>query len=300
MNIKAIEIEKKYKIIAFDWDGTAVTDRYSDASKQVQVLSSLLDLGIYIIVITGTNVHNVHNQFSSFIRTQNNKNLYLCTNRGSEVFNFRQNLGIVQVYKKQATQEENNLLDKIAVKVKTQIEKSSNAKVNVIFNRLNRRKIDLITQWPDPKKSEIDKLILETNKYLENAGFSGGVSKAFDLAKVISRSSGLNDARITSDVKHIEVGLTDKSDSIRWMINNIARNNEISDKEILILGDEFGNIAGFEGSDYRMVVPDRPDITYLSVGVEPNGVPNPVVYIGGGPEMFVNLMREQERLYLNS
>ena len=292
-------LKRKYKIIAFDWDGTAVPDRYSDSSELVEVLSSLLDLGIYIIVITGTNINNIHKQFSSFITTTNIRNLYICTNRGSEVFNFRPNLGIVQIYKRQATKEENNFLDKIAIKVKSEIEESSKAEVEIIFNRLNRRKIDLLPQWSDPKKSEIDKLIIETNKYLENAGFSGGVGKAFGLAKMISRSIGLNDARITSDVKHIEVGLTDKSDAVRWMISNIANNNGISGEDVLILGDEFGNIAEFEGSDYRMVLPDNPAITYLSVGVEPEGVPNPVIYIGGGAEMFIQLMREQGRLYLN-
>ncbi|MFH0702071.1 MAG: hypothetical protein V2B14_00830 [bacterium] len=284
------KLNKKFKIIAFDWDGTAVVDRTVDASLVTNKIEELLKLGIYIVVITGTNFENIDKQFSSLINGKHKQNLYICANRGSEVYGFddksRQNL----LYIRKATEKENYLLDKIVEKTKEDIEKNSNIKVNIIYNRLNRRKLDLITEWKNPKKYEIDKLLFETQNRLEKGGFAGGIHRAFKLMQDNAKKFNLLDAKITSDVKHIEIGLTDKSDSIKWIINNIAEKKNISNKEIIIGGDEFGSIGSFEGSDYRMILKDYPGITYFTVGIEPNGVDDFIVNIGGGPDCFVEIL----------
>ena len=44
----------------------------------------------------------------------------------------------------------------------------------------------------------------------------GDLSEVVDLAANAAHTAGLADPRITSDVKHVEIGLTDKSDSARW------------------------------------------------------------------------------------
>ncbi len=95
----------------------------------------------------------------------------------------------------------------------------------------------------------------------------------------------------------MEVGLTDKSDSLRWILKEIAERRNIPYHDILVLGDEFGPIAGFEGSDFRMVVPGVEGIEYVSVGKEPNGVPEGVEHLGGGPAEFLRIVKEQARLH---
>jgi len=286
------ELLKPFKIIAFDWDGTAVENRKVDASSVTAKLAELLKLGIYIVIITGTNFDNIDRQSTSLIKGTYKKNLYVCTNRGSEVFGFNENSDLMQLYKRNATETENLMLDKISEKVKSEIENISDVKINIIYNRLNRRKIDLIPEWPDPQKSEIDKLLLETEKRLNNNGYSGGIKKAYKLLLNIAKTSGLGGAKITSDVKHLEIGLTDKSDSINWMLENLALEYNIKDSEILIGGDEFGNIAGFTGSDSKMIIKNRPKITYVSVGIEPNGVPENVIHFSGGPLCFEKLLEQ--------
>lgn len=149
----------------------------------------------------------------------------------------------------------------------------------------------MIPEWEKPLKSEIDKLIVETEKKLVNAGFNEGIKGAYDLMEDNAKLLGLDDARITSDVKHIEIGVSDKSDSIKWIIKNLAISDKIQDKDILIIGDEFGNIAGFDGSDYKMVVQNHKDIKYFSVGKEPNGLPPRIIHTGGGPECFFEIIK---------
>ena len=167
--------------------------------------------------------------------------------------------------------------------------------MEIIYDRLNRRKLDLIPEWKNPLKSEIDNLIVETEKKLKTAGLKEGIKGAFSLMENNARLLGLKNARITSDVKHIELGVSDKTDSIKWILENLANPNKISDKDILIIGDEFGSIAGFEGSDYKMVINSRKDITYFSVGKEPNGLPSLIKHIGGGPECFFKIIEYQSK-----
>ena len=292
------QLNKPFKIIAFDWDGTAVANRKADASQVTEKLEELLNLGVYIAVITGTNFQNIDSQFSSLIEGKHKQRLFICANRGSEVYNFDAESNSVLKYRYEASVQENVLLDKIVEKTKQKIENTSAVKVEVIYDRLNRRKLDLIPEWKDPQKSEIDELLAKTQEKLEKGCFAGGIQKAFKLMQDIAKISALTKAKITTDVKHIEVGLTDKSDSIKWILDNIAIKNNISNKDILISGDEFGSIGGFEGSDHRMILENALDITYFSVGIEPNGISEPVLHLGGGPECFIKLIEKQ--IYLNT
>ncbi|OIO85300.1 MAG: hypothetical protein AUK32_07585 [Candidatus Aquicultor secundus] len=285
-----------YKIIAFDWDGTAVENRNADARAITEVLEQLMKYGVYIVVITGTNFDNVNRQFASLVNGPHKKNLFICTNRGSEVYGFDENSEPVVLFKRVATEEENTLLDRAAEAVKEHIESRSNVTIDIVYNRMNRRKIDLIPEWENPLKSQIGELLTATEDRLHNGGFAGGIKEAFDLSTRYAHDLGLLDARLTSDVKHIEVGLTDKSDSINWVIDELSRKKNIPFTDTLVLGDEFGPIAGFEGSDFRMYLPAAPGITYVSVGKEPNGVPPGVVHTGGGPACFLQLMKEQAEL----
>lgn len=286
------ELNKAYKIIVFDWDGTAVHTRKDDISKLISLLEKLLKQGIFVAVVTGTNFENIDKQFSSHIKNIYKKNLFIFTNRGSEVFGFDENSQPVLLYHLNINEETNKLLDKIAEKTKHDIEKNSFIKLNIIYNRLNRRKLDLIPEWESPLKSEINELIVETEKKLKDGGFKEGIKGAFNLMENNAKFLGLKDARITSDVKHIEIGISDKSNSIKWILENLAASAGISDNEILIIGDEFGPIAGFNGSDYKMVVQNHDNITYFSVGKEPKGLPQRVKLLGGGPECFKKLIEK--------
>ncbi|MBI4733376.1 MAG: hypothetical protein HY779_00875, partial [Rubrobacteridae bacterium] len=283
----------RFKIIAFDWDGTAVENRLVDAKPIAEVLEELMKYGVYVVVITGTNFSNIDRQFSSLINGPHKQNLFICTDRGSQVRGFDQDSKPVMIFDRVASQKENELLTKVAEAVKYDIEENYGPSINIVYDRLNRRKIDLIPEWENPPKSRIDELLLETEKRLRDGGYGEGIKGAFSLAHHYSATFGLTDARITSDVKHVEVGLTDKSDSMKWVIEDLSKRENIPFEDTLVLGDEFGPIAGFEGSDFLTYLQDIQGIEYVSVGKEPNGVPGGVFHIGGGPDCFMEMMIEQ-------
>lgn len=293
------QLVRPFRIIAFDWDGTAVMSRQEDASAVRQLIEKLLEQGVYVVVITGTNFPNIDRQFSAAIRGAHKQHLYVSTNRGSEVYGFDARSNPVPIWQRIAKPDENRLLTVVADSVRQQVVARTNLDIRVIYNRMNRRKIDLIPlpEWRDPPKSEIGQLLQAVEARLKGSGIAGGLHEVFELAEREAQKKGLKDARITSDVKHIEIGLTDKSDAINWMMRDLARTRGVPPEEILIGGDEFGPIAGFEGSDYRMVTPEARKAAFVSVGLEPNGTPPDVVHIGGGPQRFKALLACQVALH---
>lgn len=289
------ELAYSFRIIVLDWGGTAVMSRREDATLVRDLMDRLLRQGVVIAIITGTNFANIDRQLTAAIQGPQKCNLYILTNRGSEVYGFDAAAQPVLLYRRVATPEEDRLLTEVADTVRDSVVAETGLQIDVIYDRLNRRKIGLIPvpEWRDPPKSMIGELLNAVQARLKGAGLAGGIQTVFDLAGKVAREKGLTGARITSDVKHIEVGLTDKTDAVAWVIREMAQTHGIPLAAILIAGDEFGPIAGFPGSDAKMLTPDTCGAVVVSVGREPNGVPAGVLHLGGGPECFRALLTDQ-------
>lgn len=292
-------LDRRFRLIAFDWDGTAVPGRAEDAAPVRGPIERLLRCGVLVVVITGTNLRNIDGQLSSAIRGWHKRNLYIATNRGSEVYGFDRSFEPTLLWRRAATEAENQALTAIAEAVRDDLASRTGLEVRIVYDRLNRRKVDLIPlePWKDPPKSALGDLLVAVETRLKEAGLSGGVREVIDFSRDVARSKGLPDARITSDVKHVEVGLTDKADSMTWVLQELAAPRGIAPEEILIGGDEFGPIAGFPGSDSFMLVGGSAGATFVSVGPEPGGVPAGVLHLGGGPRRFRELLAAQAALH---
>jgi hypothetical protein len=97
---------------------------------------------------------------------------------------------------------------------------------------------------------------------------------------------------VTSDAKHVELGLTDKSDSARSIMRWLWRRG-IAPEQVLIAGDELGPLGGLPGSDSWLMVGEAERATAVSVGAEPGGVRAGVVWVGGGPDTFAAMLEDQ-------
>ncbi len=292
-------LARPFKVIAFDWDGTAVASRTEDAGPVRDLLEPLLRAGVSVVVITGTNFPNIDRQLSAAIRGPHKRSLHVATNRGSEVYGFDPDSRPALVWQRTATAEEDRRLTEIADAVRDALVSRTGLDIRVIYDRLNRRKIDLIPlpEWHDPPKAAIGELLRAVQARLQGAGLAGGLREVVELAERTAREKGLPGVRITTDVKHVEVGLTDKADAIEWLMRELVRTRGIRTEEVLIAGDEFGPIAGFEGSDHRMAIPEARGAVLASVGSEPSGVPAGVIHLGGGPARFRELLASQVALH---
>ncbi|MHB8874452.1 MAG: glycoside hydrolase family 65 protein [Myxococcaceae bacterium] len=291
-------LDRRFRLIAFDWDGTAVVDRQGDASKVRGPIERLLRCGVLVVVISGTNHRHIDAQLSRAIDGPHKRRLYLATNRGSEVYGFDAHGEPALLEKRVATPGEEALLTSVADAVRAELAARTGLELGVVYDRLNRRKIDLIpeAQWKDPPKADFGRLLEAVESRLTRAGLAG-LAEAFAIAERLCRELGLRDARVTSDVKHLEIGLTDKADSMGWVLRSLARPLGIETSELLVGGDEFGRVAGFPGSDGRLLLPEAAGAVFVSVGAEPDGVPAPVLHLSGGPARFLELLESQAALH---
>ena len=282
-------LDRRFEAVIFDWDGTAVPDRSADATGLRELIEELCALGLDLIVITGTHVGNVDDQLRA--RPEGPGRLYFCVNRGSEVFAANQG-GLELLHRRQATPEEDAALDDAAAATKAELGRRG-LTAEIVSRRLNRRKIDLIPEpeWADPPKAQIGELLTAVQVRLRAAGVDG-LGAAVDVALGAARRAGVADPRVSSDAKHVEIGLTDKADSAHWAFAELARRG-VGPGLVLIAGDEFGPLGGLPGSDSLLLVPEASRATAFSVGAEPSGTPTEVISLGGGPELFVRVLAEQ-------
>ena len=273
----------------FDWDGTAVADRRADASAVRSLIETLTAAGVHIAIVTGTHVGNVDGQLAA--RPVGPGRLLLACNRGSELFAIGAR-GPRLLERRTASEAEDAALDRAAARVVAELARRG-LTATIVTARMNRRKIDLIPEpeWSDPPKSALPELVAAVTGRLRRFGI-GAVAEVVDLALDATRAVGLPEARVTSDAKHVEIGLTDKADAARAVFARLW-DLGVAAPLVLVVGDEFGELGGVAGSDGHMLVPEATGAVFASVGPEPDGVPPGVVALGGGPETFRRVLVDQ-------
>jgi hypothetical protein len=284
------ELDRRFDAFVFDWYGTAVADRQADASGVRAAVERLCALGADVAVIAGTHIGNVDPQLGA--RPVGPGRLFLCLNRGSEAFRVDAE-GPQLIERRRATPAEDAALDDAAAELVVRLAEKG-LRAEIVSQRLNRRKIDLIPEpeWADSPKARIDDLLAAVAERLAPAGLD--LRTAVELALEAARDAGLPDPKVTSDVKHVEIGLTDEADSSRWVFAELWRHG-IGPGLVLVGGDEFGPLGDLPGSDSLLLVPEAARATAVSVGREPNGVPKGVIPLGAGPAAFVSLLEDQIR-----
>lgn len=282
-------LRRRFEAVVFDWDGTAVPDRTADAAELRTLVEELCALGLDLAVVTGTHVGNVDDQLRA--RPAGPGRLLLCANRGSEVFEVGAD-GPALLHRRVATPAEDAALDAAAAAALAELGRRGVAG-ELVSARLNRRKLDLIPlrEWADPPKARLRELLAAVELRLRTAGVAG-LREAAAIALAAAQAAGLAEARVTSDAKHVEIGLTDKADAARWVFADLDARG-IGAGLVAVAGDEFGPLGGLPGSDSLLLVAEAARSTAFSVGLEPHGVPPGVVALGGGAAAFRSVLADQ-------
>jgi hypothetical protein len=220
-------------------------------------------------------------------------------NGGSEVYGFDGRGRAVPRFRRTASPEEEARLTAAAEAVRDELRLRAGIEARVTYDRLNRRKVDLIPvpEWSRPRRDDLPRLLEAVQGRLLAGGHAGGLQEVVRLAERAAAAAGLREARVTSDVKHVEIGLTDKSDSVEWVMREVCARERVRPGQVLVAGDEFGPIGGVEGSDHRMLTPAAREAVFVSVGSEPGGVDPLVLHLGGGPGRFRELLLLQAELH---
>src|SRR5664280_1828918 len=183
---------------------------------------------------------------------------------GSQVFAASDH-GPRLIWQREATVAEERALD-LAAQLTVEQLADAGLHAEIVGSGLSRRKVDVIPlpEWGDPSRARIDELLDAVRARLAASGVGDPVP-ALDLSMAAARTADLPNPRGTSDVRHLEIGLTNKSHSVRWALDDLAERG-IGAGLVLVAGDEFGPIGGVTGSDAPMLVPEILRAVAISVG----------------------------------
>src|ERR1700693_2381089 len=96
-------LDRRFEAVVFDWAEPAVPDRDADAREVRELIEALCAASLDVAVVTGTHIGNVDGQLRA--RPTGPGKLYLCLNRGSEVFAVDEH-GPAVVYRRIASETE--------------------------------------------------------------------------------------------------------------------------------------------------------------------------------------------------
>lgn len=268
------------RFIVFDWDGTAVVDRETgSASHLIPPLESILASGFLAYIVTGTSHRWVAAQLRELAASLAPR-IAVCCNRGSEVYRLGLE-GASLIHRRRMTAAEQRDIDEVGQALAAPL-LAAGHDVRIISERLNRIKVDLLPEWAEPPKHRIDDVVrLVDARFGGFGGLCGLLRVAAELAAGVP-----SELRLTSDAKHVEIGITDKADSMVWVLDDVSRHGGTV-ADLIVVGDEFGPMGGLEGSDAKTAVRGA---TIYSVGSETNGVPEGIQHLGGGPAQFVRIL----------
>ncbi len=80
--------EHRYRLIAFDWDGTAVTSPDEEPHALAEAMERLLAAGLILVIISSRDAADVSGQIAPLLPASALGRLYLMVNRGAEVFGY--------------------------------------------------------------------------------------------------------------------------------------------------------------------------------------------------------------------
>lgn len=258
-------LARRFEAIVFDWDSATAPARRADARRVRRLVEHAVTHGLELALVSDAEVGSIERQLGA--RPDGPGGLILAVNHGSEGFCVDLE-GPKLAFRRTATPDEEAALSRAAeLAVKRLL--SQGLQTRVVPEGLNRRKIDLI-----PAAGTI------------------GQQEAVRIASESAVEAGLVDPRVNSDGKFVEIGLTDASDSARWIAHWLWERG-IAPDQVLVVGDEFGPLGGRRGIDSLLLIDELGDAAAVSVGIERGGNPAGVVWLGGGPDAFAALLEDQ-------
>ena len=162
----------------------------------------------------------------------------------------------------------------------------------MVYSRLNRRKVDLAPAWDTMPSNDVAYQRAHVRRRLLEAGIPD-LQTVIDSAHRLARDAGLGHPGIGSDGRHLEIGLTDKSDAARSVLRWLVQQRGREPQQMLFIGDDFGAGVDGGGNDRLAMIPELRRATFVSVGASGDGLPARVLALGGGPARLLAILDDQ-------
>lgn len=287
-------MQKKYKAIFFDWDGTAVLSRRAPAEEAAAAMKPLLRDGVKLAVISGTTYENIAGgKLEKYFTEGELENLYVGLGRGA--YNYAFDGGVPFIFENRIPSGEELLrIHRVCFEVHCILLGEYGLQTDIVFSRPNYCKIDLMVDAVRGEKLFMQEKELEMlTRLLKEHGVPGGLKGLLSLAEEAGRKYGLRVVP-TCDAKYLEIGVSSKSDNVDVILEKICADGRISPQECAYWGDEYVALEdGIFGSDSYMKTPKSSPGDFFDVSEVPGKRPDGVQKIGGGVGRFLKFLREQ-------
>lgn len=291
-------MNRRYKAVFFDWDGTAVLSRKAPVDEVAVPMKQLLSQGIKLVVVSGTTIENIGNgRLHEYFTPQERQNLFYGLGRGAYNYRFDEK-GDPEIFSSRIPQGEELLkIHRICYEIHEKLLRDYNYPTDIVFSRPNYCKIDLMVERDRGQQLFFQSSELETVKQnLTAHGISGGLKQLIQIADDTARQSGLS-LSSTTDAKYLEVGLTSKSDNVNTILDYFTAHYNITARDCSFWGDEYiGMDEGLYGSDSFMITEKTTPGDFFDVSEASGTRPTKVQVLGGGVKQFTAFLTEQAKL----
>lgn len=287
---------RKYKVIFFDWDGTAVTSRRAPADAAAAAMAPLLAGGTKLVIVSGTSLKNLDGgKLAERFLPEHRTNLFFGLDRGANNYGFDQSGGLVRLTgtEENAGKRDIPALHRASFAFHMKLLLDYGLNTDLVFCRDQYCKIDIGTGI-----SRGDSLFFtgeeleQVNTGLKEHGYEGGLLGLMKLAEELGRDQGLA-LMATTDAKYIELGFTTKSDNVNAILSQLEKEG-IQASDCCFWGDEYLKMdEGIFGSDSFMITEKTKGCDFFDVSQVSGERPKEVQHLGGGVERFLDFLREQ-------
>lgn len=283
---------KQYKAVFFDWDGTAVISRKAPADAAAAAMKGLLSKGVHLIIVSGTTYNNIAGgRIHDYFTEEELKYLYLGLGRGA--YNYRFDGKEPVIFKDRIPDKKGMLeIHDICYEIHRQLLEEYGFKTDIVFTRPNYCKIDIMVGNDREENLFMQENELDTVcRNLEYHGI-GGIRKLLDMAEETGGRHGVKVCP-TCDAKYLEVGISNKSDNVDLILEELYKQCGLQAQECCFWGDEFVGLEdGIFGSDSYMRTEKSRKGDFYDVSSLAGQRPDGVKVLGGGIERFLSFLQE--------
>ena len=281
-------MNKKYKAIFFDWDGTAVTSRTAPVEDAVVAMKPLLQQGTKLVIVSGTTYDKIAGgKFHTYFTEEEQKNLFFGLGRGA--YNYQITDDRPEIFASMIPDQEGLLkIHDICYAIHVKLLWEYGLKTDIVFSRPNYCKIDLM-----PANNRGENLFLQEGEAarLQHILQQHGID-SIETVIAMAESFGTPEMplRATTDAKYLEVGPTGKSDNVDALFARFG----FAAEDCCFWGDEFiGVTDSIFGSDAGMLTEKTKSGDFYDVSDLEGVRPEQVKHLGGGIQTFLEFLQAQ-------
>ena len=244
-----------YAVIVLACEPWVAGERRADLAGLRSRIQRLAALGVDVAIIGRAGVDVVDGRLQARPTVEGHVTLLLSD--GAEVYTVGPR-GPRLVQRRRENPEESRKLSEAAEAVRRWL--SGHGIAATVSEGPGRRVIDLL-----PQTAEADEALAKVTELLATHGLN--LATVIAEAEQAARAAGLARAHVTSDAKTIVIGLTEPSDSLRWVVRRLVAERGREASDVLVLGDAFANLVDDTGvaEPPTTLIPELRRATFVGV-----------------------------------